>query len=59
MHWGDETDSSIYPYRAGARQSLVDSLVNYTYDRVSNGMETCTLALYSTIKEKLTEDEIA
>lgn len=55
FYWGDESNPQI----SGARQSLVDSLVNYSYDRAANNMETCTLNLYSNIKSRLTEDEIA
>ena len=53
-NWGSEN-----PQISGARQSLVDSLVNYSYDRAANNMETCTLNLQSRIKNRLTEDEIA
>ena len=53
--WGDESN----PLMSGARQSLVDTFVNYSYDRAANNMETCALNLHSNIKSRLTEDEIA
>jgi surface protein len=59
QNWGDESDTTTYPLSVGARQSLVDTFVNYTYDRVSNGMGSCTIQLYSKIKARLTNDEIA
>lgn len=42
-----------------ARQSLIDSLIMYSYDRASNGMETATIKLSATTKALLTEEEIA
>lgn len=42
-----------------ARQSLIDSLITYSYDRASNGMSTATIQLSSTTKALLTEEEIA
>ena len=54
QNWGDNTEEI-----PDARQSLVDTFVNYTYDRVSNGMGSCTIQLYSKIKARLTNDEIA
>ena len=53
--WGNNGN----PLISGARQSLVDSFVNYSYDRAANGMETCTINLHSNTKSRLTEDEIA
>lgn len=52
--WGvnDETTTD-------ARQSLVDSLLTYSFDRATAGYSTCTISLYSTTKALLTEDEIA
>lgn len=41
------------------RQSLIDSLITYSYDRASNGMETATIKLPSTTKALLTAEEIA
>ena len=42
-----------------ARQSLVDSLITYSFDRASAGYQTCEITLSSTTKALLTSDEIA
>ena len=42
-----------------ARQSLIDSLITYSYDRASNGMATATITLSANTKALLTEEEIA
>lgn len=41
------------------RQSLIDSLITYSYDRASNGMSTATINLSANTKALLTEEEIA
>lgn len=41
------------------RQSLIDSLITYSYDRASNGMVTATIQLSANTKALLTEEEIA
>ena len=41
------------------RQSLIDSLITYSYDRASNVMATATIKLSATTKALLTEEEIA
>ena len=41
------------------RQSLIDSLITYSYDRASNGLPSATIELSSTTKALLTEAEIA
>lgn len=41
------------------RQSLIDSLITYSYDRASAGMATCTITLSANTKALLTEEEIA
>ena len=56
-NWGIE-DESI-PLSAGARQSLVDTFITYSYDRATAGYSTCTVTLSSNTKALLTEDEIA
>ena len=43
----------------GARQSLIDTLITYSYDRATAGYSTCTVTLHSNTKALLTEDEIA
>ena len=52
--WGidDETNTD-------ARQSLIDSLLTYSFDRATAGYSTCTISLYPATKALLTEDEIA
>lgn len=42
-----------------ARQSLIDSLITYSYDRAANGLPTATIQLSATTKGLLTEEEIA
>ena len=41
------------------RQSLIDSLITYSYDRASAGMDTATITLSANTKALLTEEEIA
>lgn len=41
------------------RQSLIDSLITYSYDRASAGMATATIKLSTNTKALLTEEEIA
>ena len=41
-----------------AKQSLLDTLITYSYDRVSAGKGACTVKLSSTTKALLTDDEI-
>lgn len=41
------------------RQSLIDSLITYSYDRASNGMATATIKLSTNTKALLTDEEIA
>lgn len=56
-YWGDENND--YPLSEGARQTLVDSLVTYSYDRVSNGEPTCTIQLTNDTRNRLMDTEIA
>ena len=53
-NWGVNTDEI-----PDARQSLIDSLITYSFDRASAGYPTCTITLSSTTKALLTEDEKA
>lgn len=53
-NWGVNDDK--YP---DAKQSLLDSLITYSYDRASAGLDACRIVLSATTKEQLTEDEIA
>ena len=52
--WGVEDETS-----PDARQSLIDSLLTYSFDRATAGYSTCTITLLSYTKALLTEDEIA
>ena len=42
-----------------ARQSLIDSLITYSFDRATAGYPTCTITLSSTTKALLTSDEVS
>lgn len=42
-----------------ARQSLIDSLITYSYDRATAGYSTQTWKLHTNVKALLTDDEIA
>ena len=55
--WGIE-DETI-PESVGARQSLIDTLITYSFDRATAGYSTCTISLSDNTKALLTEDEIA
>lgn len=52
-NWGVNDDK--YP---DAKQSLIDTLITYSYDRAAAGMSTCTITLSATTKAQLTDDEI-
>ena len=52
--WGKEDETS-----PDARQSLVDSLLTYSFDRATAGYSTCTISLNAATKAILTSDEIA
>ena len=56
-NWGKEDET--VPLSAGARQSLIDTLITYSYDRATAGYSTCTVTLHSDTKALLTQDEIA
>lgn len=42
-----------------ARQSLIDSLITYSFDRATAGYSACTITLSANTKAVLTEEEIA
>lgn len=44
---------------ADSKQTLIDSLITYSYDRASNGMPIATIKLSANTKAVLTESEIA
>lgn len=56
-NWGVE-DSTI-PLSVGARQSVIDSLITYSFDRAAAGYPTYTISLSTNTKALLTEEEIA
>ena len=56
-NWGIEDET--VPLSAGARQSLIDTLITYSYDRATAGYSTCTVKLHADTKALLTQDEIA
>ena len=53
-NWGVNTDEI-----PDARQSLIDSLITYSFDRATAGYPTCTITLSTNTKALLTSDEIA
>lgn len=53
-NWGVNTSEIT-----DARQSLIDSLITYSFDRATAGYPTCTITLSTNTKALLTEDEIA
>ena len=55
--WGIEDET--VPLSAGARQSLVDTLITYSYDRATAGYSACSVNLSTDTKALLTQDEIA
>lgn len=53
-NWGVNSDEI-----QDARQSLIDSLITYSFDRAAAGYPTCTITLSDNTKALLTEDEKA
>ena len=53
-NWGVNSDEIL-----DARQSLIDSLITYSFDRATAGYPTCTITLSSNTKALLTSEEIA
>ena len=51
-NWGVNTDEI-----PDARQSLIDSLITYSFDRATAGYPTCTITLSTNTKALLTEEE--
>ncbi len=49
--WGTAGEAS--------RQSLIDTLINYSYDRAGNGLSAATLKLHADTKALLTDEEKA
>lgn len=53
-NWGVNSDEV-----PNARQSLIDTLITYSFDRAAAGYSTCTITLSATTKAVLTAEEIA
>lgn len=53
-NWGVNSDEI-----PDARQSVIDSLITYSFDRLSSGYPTCTITLAANTKALLTDDEKA
>ena len=53
-YWGQEEEK--YP---GAKQSLLNTLITYSFDRATAGYSSCTLKLVANTKAVLTGEEIA
>ena len=51
-NWGVNTDEI-----PDARQSLIDSLITYSFDRATAGYPTCTISLSTTTQALLIDDE--
>ena len=51
-NWGVNSDEI-----PDARQSLIDSLITYSFDRATVGYSTCTITLSANTKALLTDDE--
>lgn len=56
-NWGIEDPTLLIT--EGARKSLVDSLISYSFDRASAGYSACKIKLSIQSKAILTQDEIA
>lgn len=55
--WGVTIED--HPLSIGAKESLIYSLIDHSFDRASAGYPTCTISLYTYTKEVLTDEEIA
>lgn len=51
--WGVNDDT-----HTDAKQSLIDTLITYSYDRASAGLSACPITLSANTKAQLTDDEI-
>ncbi|MDE5625210.1 MAG: hypothetical protein K2I61_02695 [Muribaculaceae bacterium] len=52
--WGEDT-----PDHPDARKSLVDTLLTDSHDRAAAGLPPATIRLYSTVRNRLTAEELA
>ena len=53
-YWGEDTYNM-----SNCRQTVIDTLINYSFDRATAGYSACRIGLASRTKALLTEDEIA
>ncbi len=53
-YWGKDT-----PDHPDARKSLVDTLLTDSYDRAAAGLPPATIRLHSTVRNRLTAEELA
>ena len=59
LNWGYNSNTKLGITEAQSKQSLLDSLITYSFDRAGSGYKPCTLHMASYTKGILTEDEIA
>lgn len=52
--WGENSDDI-----PDARESMINTLITYSFDRASAGYSNCTITLHANAKARLTDDEIA
>jgi hypothetical protein len=53
-YWGEDTYNM-----PNCKQTVIDTLINYSFDRATAGYSACRIGLASRTKSLLTEDEIA
>ena len=53
-YWGEETSNM-----PNCKQTVIDTLINYSFDRATAGYSACRIGLASRTKSLLTQDEIA
>ncbi len=67
INLGKSTNKTIYEFYFPTlwgygseenRQSLVDSLLTYSYDRAADGLSTCTIKLRKAVYNRLTSEEV-
>ena len=52
--WGENTEEI-----PDARQSMINTLITYSFDRASAGYSNCTISMHANAKARLTTEEIA
>ena len=56
-NWGAPDEDGTDP--DGNHQSMIDTLLTYSFDRAAAGYSTCTITLNKDIKSRLTDEQIA